>query len=206
MLENKSKIFSEEFMNAYFEVSKISSLSEYAQKYLKTNYSVYTFYPLKNELRSFLGGCFIVGYNIRQTELSHSNESLDIKNIATKDRALDIVKATMSNYEKIVSIAEYKEQNNEYIGLGKEVLPYSILDFDILLKYFDLLVYDFINQNRNKVSKYFSIRFSLKKAFKFITKFINKDDYCAENDEAFEIISRNTALGYCFKLAEEIIL
>ena len=171
------------FINAYCEFSREPKLSLFAKQFLADLYPVNKFFPLKNRKNEWLGGCFIVGYNIRKTEIRFSRYfKKHSKNINHNKDIKEILDFQVSDYEKVRKIAEYKEQNNDCIGIGKEVECYSIIGFDNSIKYFSAIVDDYFQNNWEKARK-----FGHKELIK-------------------EVSFRNAALGYCFRVAEEIVL
>lgn len=166
------------FLQTYQEVSANKELSVTALKYISKKY------PLNSESQynQYLGGFFIVGYNIRATEEKFSEElGFNIFNIKPSEETESIICSETSRDLKIERIAEYKEHNNETCNLGPEVEDYSILGLDQMNEFFAYILTDYI------------------KGIGFMDKFNLTENL------TIELSGRNAALGYCFRLAESIV-
>lgn len=168
----------DKFLGAYREVSKSDNLSDMAKQYRSKKYPLDSF----NIMNKYFGSFFIIGYNIRLAEEIYADNTvlpvLDVKN--NKETQV-FLETTNTMEQKIELIAEYKETNNDKCGLGQEVEPYSFLGLDLLNEYFSFLLHDFIKS----------------------VEFIERTGLT--QDQAIEVSGRNTALGYCYRLAEEIV-
>lgn len=172
-----------EYFEEYFRVTKENKISESAKNYRKQQYPISMLNISKSKFMAFLGGCFTVGYFIRQTELIYSHVfDYDVKKIKHNKATNKILKEDISVQEKIIKIAEYKENNNDSIGLGPEVVDYSVISVDETNQLFGMVVTDYLNQN---------------------VKLISELDI--SDDDALELSGRNAVLGYCLRLAEEIV-
>lgn len=103
---------------------------------------------------------------------------LEIENNKETEAFLD---SNNTKDQKIELIAEFKEQNANTYCLGKEVEAYTFLGLKLLNEYFIFILSDFMNE------------------IEFIAK------AGIPQRDANEIGGRNTALGYCYRLAEEIV-
>lgn len=169
---------SERFLIKYQEISKGNSLPESAANYIKKRYPVNS----DSEHNRYLGGFFILGYKIRLTEESFASEyEFDINGVDHNKETSSILFTHISKQDKIEKIAEYKESNNTKCNLGPEVEDYSILGLDIMNQYFSYALTDYL------------------KSIGFAEKFNLPEDV------ELELAGCNAALGYCFRLAEEIV-
>lgn len=181
------KIDGEHIMEMYEEVSKTgyNDFSENVKKYLNENYEIPAYFTAlgKPHLNKFLGGCFILGHNVRKTELRFLNLiSLDEASWEHNEKTLELLKSGTDEYKAICDIATYKENNNDTILLGKEVEHYSLLGLDWVNAFLPFMVMDFLK--------------TVDTASLGIPK---------NTDSITEIACRNACLGYCFVLAEEIV-
>ena len=102
--------------------------------------------------------------------------------IFSEEEINELLRSDLPRGEKIEKIAIHLEQNNEYIELGNSVEKYSIIGLFELNIYLSSLVDYYIDLYKQ-----------------IADKVINKE-------LKQELFSRTIALGYCFRLAEEIVL
>jgi len=173
------------------EISESHRLSIYVESYKAKAYPIrnltISLVPqitlLKNTKSEILFTLFKNGYFLRKAD-RWFNIILDksISKIDHEEAINEILISDLSNGEKIENIAIYLEQNNEYIELGDSVAKYTIIGLFELAIYLRSLVDYYIELYKNVADKV------INKEFKE------------------ELFGRTIALGYCFRLAEEIVL
>ncbi len=177
--ENREmKNFRDKFLDVYVDIHNRNQISEYAQKYRNETWSVF------DPFKKVYGAIFTVGYFTREAELTFKNSNnKDAKNLQHNSETNKILNSNVSNEEKILKIAEYKEMNNYTIGIGPEVEEYSILGLSQSQRCLDWMVRFYMNN--------------------VIGKELSKLQY--DKELYTELVYRNAAFGYCFRLAEEIV-
>lgn len=153
-------------------------LSEIAKRYRARKYTLNS----GSIMDEYLGSFFTIGYNIRLAEVMYAGKTvLPVLEVENNKETEAFLYSNNTKDQKIELIAEYKEQNADTYCLGKEVEAYTFLGLDLLNEYFIFILSDFMNE----------------------IEFIAKTGI--PQRDANEVGGRNTALGYCYRLAEEIV-
>ncbi len=104
------------------------------------------------------------------------------KSAGTSDEVvLNLLKTNLGKQEKIEKIANYLDEHDK-IGLPEKVIAYSLIPFEETQENFELYAENFIQENIKSKS--------------FLK---NKVDIFSE------VVYRNVALGYLYKLSEELV-
>lgn len=119
----------------------------------------------------------ITGYFLRCAESTITQRSLG----KPSKKIQEIISSEKNKEEIIEAIANHLDNHNK-IGLSDELDNYSLIPFQDTQKFFEAYVEDFINQvlSKRKLSK-------------------------RKTKTFYELVYRNTAFGYLYKLSEEFV-
>jgi hypothetical protein len=172
------------YWDVYSAITERNRMSELAERYRLENYPLDRTIPIN----TLIGGCFTLGYNLRETESCFAPLlNKDLRMVAHNDKTQEILSSDITPFEKTVQIALFKEENNEQIGLGPEVADYSVFGFETSRAYVNAVIVDYLEQIRETVQKFM------------------KGSEKADGRFMLELVYRNITLGYCFRVAEEIV-
>ena len=174
---------SQTFFETYCVMDE-KKLSNLAKKYKENLFPAPLLIELADPIDHVSRICFGIGYNLRRTELCFNHIfKKDLSLIIHNDKTLGILNSKVAEEEKVAKIAEYKEMNNEMISIGSEIEEYSVLGLNTSKACMTSIISHYLDADQGKIGKLDITHSELK-----------------------EFAYRAAALGYCFKLAEEIVL
>lgn len=164
------------FLSIYAEINKYRKMTDAAKNYRIKKYPL----NVGEEKNIFLGGCFELGYHLREAEMHFAKDyNFDISLIKHEDKIYNIWDSNVSEEDKIHSLAEYLEEknNNDVIdGWWDDYFIIGSLDINDFL--YELLS-DFKKHNSN-----------------YVLYDLDEED-CNRS-------SKSAVTGYLFRIAEEI--